>query len=64
MPEQIHGYEIPDDVVIDCSVCEGSGYRLYDVDALGFAPQELERCNAPGCRGGEITIEAEEMETI
>jgi len=54
MPNQIHGHQIPDDVIIDCPKCKGSGWLAYDVDVLGYKT-EIARCNEPGCVGGEIT---------
>jgi len=58
MPEQIHGHQIPDDVVIDCSRCKGSGWLQYEVDIFGYKTV-VGRCNEPGCKNGEITIQQE-----
>jgi len=55
MPNQLHGHQIPDDI-IDCPRCKGSGWLEYDVDYFG-RKQDWGRCNAEGCRGGEVTLE-------
>jgi len=55
----VHGHQIPDDIIEDCKNCDSTGWVEYEVDYFGFAMPQWGRCNAPGCRGGEITIQQE-----
>jgi len=59
MPTQIHGHQIPDDIIIDCPNCDSTRWVEYEVDYFGFAMPQWGRCSVRGCRGGEITIEQE-----
>ena len=45
---------------VPCERCSGTGWIEYEIDPFG-RKTEWGRCNARGCCGGEIEVEAMEV---